>query len=122
MNQLTPLKTLEIAVKAIEDRKGQQTLALDVRNMTSLTDYFVITQATNERQLEAIVDNVVKEAEKEGIEVKHVEGKQSGSWILVDLVDVIVHIFHYSQRGHYNLERLWQDAPLVDISEWVIEE
>lgn len=115
----TALEILELAVRAADDRLAQDIVALDVRNVTPITDYFVVTHARNDKQLDAIVDSVVEAAHKAGLEVKNVEGKDGGKWVLIDLVEVIIHVFHYTERDHYNLEKLWRDAPLVDISAWV---
>ena len=115
----TALEILELAVRAADDRLAQDIVALDLRNVTPIADYFVVTHARNDKQLDAIVDSVVEAAHKEGLEVKNVEGKDGGKWVLIDLVEVIIHVFHYTERDHYNLEKLWSDAPLVDVSAWV---
>lgn len=115
----TNLEKLEVIVRAADDRMAQDIMALDVREVTPLADYFVIMHARNERQMDAVVDSVLEVAAKNEIEVKQVEGKDGGRWVLIDLIDIIVHVFYYSERSHYNLEKIWQDAPLVDISAWV---
>lgn len=106
-------------VQAADGRMAKDIVALKVDQVTPLADYFVIMNANNQRQLDAIVDAVVDAAKEAGMEIKDVEGKRSGRWILIDLIDIIVHIFHYEDRSHYNLENIWQDAPLVDLSEWI---
>lgn len=117
----TSLEKLEVVVRAADDRMAQDIMALDVSNVTPLADYFVIMHARNEKQLDAIVQSILDKAHENGIEVKQVEGKDSGKWVLVDLIDVVAHVFYYSERTHYNLEKIWQDAPLVDVSAWVVE-
>lgn len=117
----TNLEKLEVIVRAADDRMAQDIMALDVREVTPLADYFVIMHARNERQMDAVVDSVLEAATKNEIEVKQVEGKDGGRWVLIDLIDIVVHAFYYSERSHYNLEKIWQDAPLVDISAWVSE-
>lgn len=94
-------------------------VALDVRGLTGISDFFAIMQGRNEKHVQAIVDAVEEAAHKNGIHVKSIEGKDSGTWTLIDLNDVIVHVFYPSERAHYNLEKLWSDAPLFDISEWM---
>ncbi|MBP2098272.1 ribosome-associated protein [Enterococcus rivorum] len=84
-----------------------------------LADYFMICQATSDRQINAIVDEVVEQVEKAQVEVKRIEGKDGGKWVLIDLGDVIVHVFQSSERAFYNLEKLWSDAPMVNVNEWV---
>lgn len=115
----TSFEKLEIVVRAADDRMAQDIMALDVKEVTPLADYFVVTHARNEKQLDAVVDSILEAAHKAAIEVKQVEGKDGGKWVLIDLVDIIVHVFYYSERTHYNLEKIWQDAPLVDISAWI---
>lgn len=113
---------LEIVVKAADDKLAENIIVLDVRGLTSLGDYFVVMNGRNERQMGAIVDGVVEAVHKNKIEVKNQEGKDSGSWTLIDLNDVIVHVFSSDDRSYYNLEKLWSDAPQVDISKWVREQ
>ena len=114
-------KLLETAVKAADSKKAEDILALDVREISLLADYFVITHGNSERQIDAIVDTVKEEVEKQGTNVKRIEGKDGGKWILMDLGEVIVHVFNVEERSFYNLEKLWNDAPLVDIQSWVEE-
>lgn len=96
-------------------------MALDVAQLTPLADYFVVMDAKNDRQLAAIVDEITTVAHKNNFDLKNVEGKSGGKWVLIDMNDIIVHVFHYSERANYNLEKIWQDAPLVDIKDWVTE-
>lgn len=110
---------LELAVKAVDDKRAMDILALDVKQVSLLADYFVICHGSSERQVSAIVDAVVEQAHKANYVVKSVEGKEAGNWVLIDLGDVIVHVFVESERAFYNLEKLWSDAPLVNISAMV---
>lgn len=110
---------LEIVVKACDSKRAEDILALDVSKVSLLADYFVICNGGSERQLKAIVDAVDDEASKADYPVKRIEGKDGGKWILIDLGDVIVHVFSSSERAFYNLEKLWREAPLVDISAWL---
>lgn len=96
-------------------------MALDVREVSLLADYFLICSANTERQISAIVDAIIEEEQKAQVKVKRVEGKDGGKWILIDLGDVIVHVFSTSERSFYNLEKLWADAPLVSITDWIDE-
>ena len=95
-------------------------MALDVREISLLADYFVICPGNSERQINAIIDEVIDKEEENQVSVRRVEGKDGGKWVLIDLGDVIVHVFSGSERAFYNLEKLWSDAPLVDLNEWVV--
>lgn len=122
MSRYTSEQILETVVKACDQKRAEDIMALDVRKVSLLADYFLICHGGSERQIKAIVDEVVEQVEKIGGTVKRVEGKEGGKWILIDLGDVIVHVFSESERSFYNLEKLWSDAPLVDLSKWLIEE
>ncbi|HJF78556.1 ribosome silencing factor [Enterococcus cecorum] len=113
---------LEVAVKAVDDKHAQDIVALDVREVSLLADYFVICSGNTDRRINAIVDEVVEQAYKNQMDVKRVEGKEASKWVLIDLGDVIVHVFNQSEREFYQLEKLWSDAPLVDLSEMVVND
>lgn len=110
---------LEIAVKAADSKRAEDIIALDVREISLLADYFVICSGNSERQLNAIIDEVVDKEEEAQVDIKRIEGKDGGKWVLIDLGDVIVHVFHHSERDFYNLEKLWSDAPAVELHQWV---
>ncbi|MEQ3451559.1 ribosome silencing factor [Enterococcus cecorum] len=113
---------LEVAVKAVDDKHAQDIIALDVREVSLLADYFVICSGNTDRRINAIVDEVVEQAYKNQMDVKRVEGKEASKWVLIDLGDVIVHVFNQNEREFYQLEKLWSDAPLVDLSEMVVND
>lgn len=92
-----------------------------MREVSLLADYFMICSGRNNRQIQTIVNDIVEDAQKAQIELKSVEGKDSAKWTLIDLGDVIVHVFNQDEREFYQLEKLWADAPFVDISAWVTE-
>lgn len=119
---INTIEKLEVIVRAADDRLAQDIMALDVAQLTPLADYFVVMDAKNDRQLAAIVDEITTVAHKNNFDLKNVEGKSGGKWVLIDMNDIIVHVFHYSERANYNLEKIWQDSPLVDIKEWVTEQ
>lgn len=110
---------LQLTVEAADDKRAEDIVALDVAQVSLMADYFVIVSADSKRQVQAIADSVVEFIRKAGSDVKSVEGRTAGEWVLIDCGDVIVHVFQKDLRGHYNLEKLWSDAPIVDVQQWV---
>lgn len=111
---------LETAIKAVDDKKANNIVALDMQQVSLMADYFVIADAASNRQVQAIVTEVKDKIQEAGGEVKLIEGFQAADWVLIDLGDVIVHVFSTEQRDFCNLERLWHDAPYVDITELLV--
>ncbi|MDT3214518.1 ribosome silencing factor [Staphylococcus aureus] len=103
---------LAIAVDAIDNKKGEDTISLEMKGISDMTDYFVVTHGNNERQVQAIARAVKEVANEQNIEVKRMEGYNEARWILIDLADVVAHVFHKDERNYYNIEKLYQDAPL----------
>lgn len=93
------------------DLKAHDVLVLDLRGISTATDYFVIAGGTSDVQVKAIADHIVDELKKEGVRPEHVEGLRGGRWVLLDYVDFVVHVFHPQARQFYQLENLWGDAP-----------
>ncbi|HDD6196042.1 TPA: ribosome silencing factor [Staphylococcus aureus] len=108
---------LAIAVDAIDNKKGEDTISLEMKGISDMTDYFVVTHGNNERQVQAIARAVKEVANGQNIEVKRMEGYNEARWILIDLADVVVHVFHKDERNYYNIEKLYQDAPLESYSQ-----
>ena len=90
---------------------------LDVKDLTSIADYFIISSVMNKKQAQASADEVEEKLEEAGIKVIRKEGYREGNWILMDFGDVIVHIFTDEERQHYDLDSLWKDAPSEDYSQ-----
>lgn len=107
----------ELAVKALEDVKGQDIHVMDVREITSITDYMIIASGTSGRQVKALADNVSVECKKSGNEVLGMEGQEKAEWVLVDLGDVIVHVMQPDTRDFYQLEKLWTTSEDSDEEE-----
>jgi len=99
---------------ALADRKATDVLVLDLRGLTDATDFFVIASGTSDTHVRAIADHVLETMAGAGVRAHHAEGLAQGRWALLDFVDVVVHVFHPSQRDFYQLERLWADAPRLE--------
>jgi ribosome-associated protein len=101
----------------IFNKKGYDVKVLDLRKLTTFADYFVICSADSDTQVKAVADEIDKELRDEGIKYWHKEGYKSLTWVLVDYVDVVVHIFKKDAREFYKLEKLWGDAPVEDVQD-----
>lgn len=103
--------------EAALERNAEDVVALAVGELTSFADAFVIATAGSDRQARAVADAVVESAKSAGTAVLGVEGYEDGRWILIDAGDVVVHVFVRDAREHYDLDRLWGDAPRIDLPE-----
>ncbi|RAL25819.1 ribosome silencing factor [Thermoflavimicrobium daqui] len=103
----------QIAATAAGEKKAQGVTILDIRGLSVFADYFVICHGNSQTQVQAIVKAVKEKVQKEGIMVKGIEGLRDARWVLIDLGDVVVHVFHKDERHFYDLERLWGDARQV---------
>ncbi|MFE8696759.1 ribosome silencing factor [Cytobacillus sp. FJAT-53684] len=103
------------AVKAADDKRAEQIVALNMKGVSLIADYFLICHGNSDKQVQAIAKEMKEKAEELGFSVKRMEGFDEARWILVDLGDVVAHIFHRDERSYYNLERLWGDAAIEDI-------
>ena len=104
-----------MAAQAASDKIGQDIIALDVSERLAITDVFVIASASNERQVNAIVDGIEEELAKQDLRPVRREGRSGGRWVLLDYADVVIHVQHEEDRVFYALERLWKDCPVVDL-------
>lgn len=105
----------EIAIIA-DNKKSEDTKILKMENVSSLTDYMVVTTGSNERHLKAIADDIeVLIKDKYGIFCRHIEKPQTANWVVLDYLDVIVHIFLPESREFYGLEKIWADAEKIDV-------
>jgi ribosome-associated protein len=101
----------DLVIQALEDVKGQEIVCMDVSELTDITDFMVVVSGNTNRQVKALVNNVVEDARKTGVKPIGVEGQEQGDWVLVDLADVIVHVMLPKVRQYYDLERLWSMTP-----------
>lgn len=108
--ELAPI--VQAAIAAAEDRKAQDLVVLDLRGLADATDWFLIASGTSDAHVRGIADWVQERMLRAGYRAHHVEGL-GGKWVLLDYIDVVVHLFHPEARAFYQLERLWNDAPAV---------
>ncbi len=106
-----PTNILHVALGALEDSKAIDIVALDLRNLSDATDYFMIASGTSDTHVRALANSVIAALSDVSMKPHHVEGISQGRWVLLDFVDVVVHVFHPTLRAFYQLERLWADAP-----------
>ncbi|MFY9336391.1 MAG: ribosome silencing factor [Mycobacterium sp.] len=104
-----------VAARAAATKLAQDIVVIDVSEQLVITDCFVIASAANERQANAIVDEVEEKMRLAGYKPARREGTREGRWVLLDYVDIVVHIQHQDERTFYALDRLWRDCPIVDV-------
>ena len=107
-NRVAPERVREVVVEALENRKGRDIVALDVRRLTDITDFMVIASGSSNRHVKALVEQVIEAARLSSHPVLGVEGREAGEWVLLDLGDVVVHVMQAAARDFYELERLWR--------------
>ncbi|KAF0248085.1 MAG: ribosome-associated protein [bacterium] len=110
-------KRVETLIRAISDKKATNIVILDLREIVSFTDYFILCSGRATRQVQAIADEAQDQLRKQGCRTSHIEGYQKAEWILMDYGDFVVHIFGQEAREFYDLERLWRDAKRTEIKD-----
>lgn len=110
-NSITSEKVLDLVINEIEDAKGDNPVAIDVRDITEITDFMLVVGGTSSRHVKAIYDRITELAKKNKIDIIGAEGEDSREWILLDLNELIVHIMSREARDMYQLESLWSIPP-----------
>lgn len=114
---MTSEEYCKIAVAALENRKAEDVSVIDIREVSTVADYFVIANGTNQNQIQAMRDACDEALYKAGQRARQVEGNANSTWILMDYGDIIIHIFSKEDRLFYDLERIWRDGKKVDITD-----
>jgi ribosome-associated protein len=112
---LAPKALARTCCKLALDKRAEDVIIIDLRKLNAPTDYFVICSGAAGRQVKAITDNILEGTAEKGLKPWHVEGYGASKWVLIDYVDVVVHVFHGETREFYSLETLWGDAPIEQI-------
>ena len=115
MSDLDRISKAVLIAEAAQERKADDLVGLDVRNLSSFADTFIIATGTSDRHVRSVADAVEAALKARGDPPMGIEGYDEGRWVLIDCTDVIVHIFQQEIRDHYDLERLWSDAPALEL-------
>jgi ribosome-associated protein len=115
--ELSGIEIAELAARSAIERKALDVVVLDLRGLSSITDYFVICSGTSDTHVEGIAENIEEMLDDQRVKLWHREGTKKASWVLMDYIDVIVHVFTKDAREFYSLERLWGDAPKTNYQE-----
>ncbi|WP_343209072.1 ribosome silencing factor [Anaerolentibacter hominis] len=110
-------KMVRLAYDALEERKAEDIRVIEIGDISTIADYFLIANGTNPNQVSAMVDSVKDVLGREGFDPKRIEGLGNASWILMDYGDIIIHVFSKEDRAFYDLERIWRDGKMVEKSE-----
>ena len=116
------LRCLQLAAAAATDKKAFQLVAMDVSELTSLADSFLLCSAASDRQVDAIVNSIERRMRDEGRRPLSVEGESKSEWVLLDFGEVVIHVFTEEKRSYYNLDSLWGDAPRLGAEQLGLDE
>lgn len=105
---MTPLQLSRLIADAAEDKKAREIVRIDIRQKSSIADYFVICEGDTDRQVRAITDSIIEKAKANGVRPLRISGYDDGSWVVLDYASVIVHVFLPGERSYYDLESLWR--------------
>lgn len=112
-----PAPHVERAAELALERKARDVTAMDLRGISSATDWFLVATGASDIQIRAIAEHIIDTLKSEGVRPNHVEGIQSGRWVLIDYIDWVVHVFHPEAREFYQIERLWGDGTLHEFGD-----
>ena len=112
---------LKIALKAADDKKALDVVVLDISHIASFANYFLFCSGESSRQIQAIADEVEARLKDSGFRPSHIAGYRNAEWILMDYMDLVIHIFSRNARAYYNLERLWRDGKRMDVEKLLAE-
>jgi ribosome-associated protein len=110
-----PEHLLNVVVQSAEDKKAMNLVVLNLKGISLIADYFVICHGNSDTQVKAITHAIREKAAELGYSIRGTEGMDTARWVLLDLYDVVVHVFHREDREYYNIERLWSDAKVVEM-------
>jgi ribosome-associated protein len=113
---MTSQQLLSLVATALDDKKAEEIIILDMTGVSSMADQFVICHGNSDKQVQAIAKNVKDVLLENNCDIKRMEGNDEARWVLIDSGDIIIHIFHKDERNYYNLEKLWGDAPIIELN------
>ena len=114
---MTSKELAKLACDSLDDKKALEIKVINIENVSTLADYFIIASGTNHNQVQAMADNVDETLGRAGYEPKQIEGYQNANWILMDYRDILIHIFDEENRLFYDLERIWRDGTVVEVED-----
>ncbi len=114
---MTTLQQAKETAKILSEKKGLDIKVIEISDVSVIADYMIIATGNSSTHVKALADEVEEQLDDMGISVSHVEGYRSNSWILLDYIDIIVHVFSNEAREYYDLERLWEDGTDIDVSD-----
>lgn len=114
---MTSKELAKLACDALDDKKALEIKVINIENVSTLADYFIIASGTNRNQVQAMADNVDETLGRAGYEPKQIEGYQNANWILMDYRGIVIHIFDEENRLFYDLERIWRDGTVIEVED-----
>ncbi len=110
-------KMTKIVIEALADKKAEDVRMIDISEVSVMADYFIIASGNNHNQVQALIDHVEEKLHQAGYSPKQIEGYETANWVLMDYLDIIVHVFDKENRLFYDLERIWRDGKIINAEE-----